>query len=83
MGWDYPSPFCQTGIKIPEFQIPYHKKTLIYKGYGGIMSGESKTVATLKGQLSKFSGIISKRFRKLQFYFGLTKIIFFLTCDAY
>jgi hypothetical protein len=28
------------------------------------MSGESKTVATLKGQLSKFSGIISKRFKK-------------------
>src|SRR3972149_11458187 len=64
MGWDYPSPFCQTGIKIPEFQIPYHKKTLIYKGYGGIVSGESKTIATLKGQLSKFSGIISKRFKK-------------------
>jgi hypothetical protein len=28
------------------------------------MSGESRTVATLKGQLSKFSGIISKRFKK-------------------
>jgi len=28
------------------------------------MSGKSRTVATLKGQLSKFSGIISKRFKK-------------------
>ena len=28
------------------------------------MSGESKTVASLKGQLSKFSGIISKSFNK-------------------
>jgi hypothetical protein len=28
------------------------------------MSGESKMAATLKGQLSKFSGIISKGFKK-------------------
>ena len=28
------------------------------------MSVESKTVVSLKGQLSKFSGIISKRFNK-------------------
>src|SRR4030065_2899237 len=28
------------------------------------MSGESKTIANLKGQLSKFSGIISKGFKK-------------------
>jgi hypothetical protein len=28
------------------------------------MSAESKTVASLKGQISKFSGIISKGFNK-------------------
>jgi len=28
------------------------------------MSGESKIIANLKGQFSKFSGIISKRFKK-------------------
>jgi len=36
----------------------------MYWGMGGDMGQESKTVAILKGQLSKFSGIISKRFKK-------------------
>ena len=37
---------------------------LVYQGNGGAMSVESKAVASLKGQLSKFSGIISKTFSK-------------------
>jgi hypothetical protein len=37
----------------------YHDEIVVYQGYGGDMSGESKMAATLKGQLSKFSGIIS------------------------
>jgi hypothetical protein len=28
------------------------------------MNGESRTIASLKGQMSKFSGIISKSFKK-------------------
>lgn len=53
-----------TIIKIPEFNILYIDKTIIYQGKRGVMSGETKTVANLKGQLSKYSGIISKRFTK-------------------
>jgi len=50
--------------KIPEFIILYNLQTIIYQGERGIMSVNSKVVANLKGQLSKFSGIISKRFKK-------------------
>lgn len=53
-----------TIIKIPEFNILYIDKTIIYQGKRGVMSGETRTVANLKGQLSKYSGIISKRFTK-------------------
>ncbi|MEW6420013.1 MAG: hypothetical protein AB1480_18175 [Nitrospirota bacterium] len=56
--------FSLTGIEIPEFNILYLLQSLIYQGDGGVMSRESKTVANLKGQISKFSGIISKGFKK-------------------
>jgi len=53
-----------TKTKIPEFNILYLVQSLIYQGGRGVMRRESKTVANLKGQLSKFSGIISKGFNK-------------------
>lgn len=37
---------------------------LIYQPNGGAMSSESRITASLKGQLSKFSGIISRGFKK-------------------
>jgi hypothetical protein len=51
-------------MKIPEFKSYIIIKILIYLGNGGTMSGESKIIANLKGQLSKFSGIISKGVKK-------------------
>ena len=51
-------------MKIPEFKSSIIIKILIYLGNGGTMSGESKIIANLKGQFSKFSGIISKGFAK-------------------
>lgn len=51
-------------IKIPEFNIFYLMQNPITQRDGGVMSSESRTVANLKGQLSKFSGIISKGFNK-------------------
>jgi hypothetical protein len=53
-----------TKAEIPEFNILYLVETFIRQGDGGLMSVEFKTVANLKGQLSKFSGIISKGFIK-------------------
>ena len=50
--------------KIPEFIILYNLQTINCQGERGIMSMNSKIVANLKGQLSKFSGIISKGFKK-------------------
>lgn len=49
-------------VEIPEFKIRYHKEMLIYQGEGGAMSEKTNTVGSLKGQLSKFSGIIGRRF---------------------
>ncbi|MFZ6016344.1 MAG: hypothetical protein ACOYU0_01770 [Nitrospirota bacterium] len=46
-------------MKIPEFKSSIIIKILICLGNGETMSGESKMIANLKGQLSKFSGIIS------------------------
>jgi hypothetical protein len=56
--------FSLTRIEIPEFNILYERQTFISKGDGGVMSEESRTAANLKGQLSKFSGIISKGYHK-------------------
>jgi len=50
--------------KISEFIILYNLQTIIYQEERGNMSMNSKIVANLKGQLSKYSGIISKRFKK-------------------
>ncbi len=51
-------------MKIPEFKSSIIIKILICSGDGETMSGESKIIANLKGQLSKFSGIISKGVKK-------------------
>jgi hypothetical protein len=53
-----------TGIKIPEFNIICNGEPLVNQRKGAAMSGDSKTVANLKGQISKFSGIISKKLKK-------------------
>lgn len=50
--------------EIPEFNILYLLKNLINQGDRGIMSVEYKIAANIKGQLSKFSGIISKGVKK-------------------
>ncbi|MCL4475425.1 MAG: hypothetical protein M1508_04245 [Nitrospirae bacterium] len=50
--------------EIPEFNNLYHRESLARGGDGGTMSENSKTVANVKGQLSKFSGIISKGFKR-------------------
>jgi len=51
-------------MKIPELNILHEGESLVYQGNGGAMSVEYRTVVGLKGQLSKFSGIISKGFTK-------------------
>ena len=53
-----------TKQKIPELIKIEHAKILIWRRKGGVMSEESRLAANLKRQLSKFSGIISKRFNK-------------------
>jgi hypothetical protein len=53
-----------TITKIPEFNFLYLLQNLINQGDKGAMSMKYKTAATLKGQLSKFSGIISRGFKK-------------------
>jgi len=52
------------GTKIPEYNILHETESLVYQENGGVMIVEYRTVVGLKSQLSKFSGIISKRFKK-------------------
>jgi hypothetical protein len=50
---------CFLGIKKDSLvKIVYHGRKLIQQGDRGAMSAESGNVVGLKGQLSKFSGII-------------------------
>jgi hypothetical protein len=51
-------------MEIPEFLMHYHRESLDCGRDGGTMRENSKTAANLKGQLSKYSGIISNGFNK-------------------
>jgi hypothetical protein len=50
--------------KIPELNILHEAKSLAHQGNGGAMTVEYRTVVGLKAQLSKFSGILSRDFKK-------------------
>lgn len=55
-------------IKIPEKNVLHGAKSLVHQTNGGVMTGESRTAGSLKGQLAKLSGIISKKFNKAKRY---------------